>query len=753
MNDKNDTRFYAQILATQGENLLIVVDNLCRDMERQSLQVRDLILEQPPLQLLAYLWTQLYLEFPTHCDTNENGAPINESIQKFQFALEYAHAVWSCHAQLAYENTTLNKAKVNKLLEVLDALKESTMMYCIASAKTRINSDSKHQLADTEFRAKSAWVLIRGHRYQVLEEEFLAFVLEPHTDALRKAYGLEFHVIAAGIQAIAITIRDGMKNAIQKIRRDMERTHDLMEESNIGLRAAIERLKECDDKFITEISDALQDMLFGGICNLSRHTNLPSLLLEDLSYLPGDNNEFFADGDFKGTPMRTLPAKIRPGIKLGNNYYVTDGQFIRDSAYRAIQRGLLYRLPSYRDEWNRRQKVLIEQSFPTIFCSQFAKATTFSEAYFKDPKTGQWVETDLVMMVDDVLLVVEAKAGVMAMHSPATNFDRHERAIRNLIVKAYEQCKRFTEYLSSAPDVPLYNRKDGKYVEIGRLQQCKFRVILPIGLTVEPYTPISAMSKDLAEIQPLLKKHPFISMSVDNLFVLNRFLPTTGELLHYLEVRQQVAGIPNAILIDEFDHLGAYIKFNRFDMKIKNQFAEADLTVWNSLDEVVAKHFERETWKSANTPRQEYPQELKVVFRALDEYRSAGWLEMDSQIRNLNNDSRNNFANCLTKLKAKLRNHPIQRFQVGNENNIIQVCLCRYGSEPKPIEMRFHGEVGCLAVNAIRIMVLQLSYNEKGKIANIRCTSFVNPPVNQANYPALKREAERQCVRHGKYNL
>ena len=101
------------------------------------------------------------------------------------------------------------------------------------------------------------------------------------------------------------------------------------------------------------------------------------------------------------------------------------------------------------------------------------------------------------MTIDDVLLVVEAKAGVMAMHSPATNFDRHERTIRELVIKAYEQCNRFIQYLSSAPEVTLFNRIDNKYVEICRLRQRNFRVILPIGLTVEAFTPFSAMSKEL----------------------------------------------------------------------------------------------------------------------------------------------------------------------------------------------------------------------------------------------------------------
>ena len=30
--------------------------------------------------------------------------------------------------------------------------------------------------------------------------------------------------------------------------------------------------------------------------------------------------------------MRSLPALIKPGIKLGDEYYVTDGQFVRDAA-------------------------------------------------------------------------------------------------------------------------------------------------------------------------------------------------------------------------------------------------------------------------------------------------------------------------------------------------------------------------------------------------------------------------------------
>ena len=268
---------------------------------------------------------------------------------------------------------------------------------------------------------------------------------------------------------------------------------------------------------------------------------------------------------------------------------------MRDSGYRAIQWGLWRRL-HYRDEWLKRQGRAIEQAYPTIFSEQLKRACTLESIWYRDTQTGRWVETDLLIMLTDALFVIEAKAGVMPMQSPATNFASHERVIQKLIVEAHRQCKRFLDYLASAPEVALYKLVNGEYVETARIRQKQFRLIFPIGLTVEAFTPFSAMAKGLPEIKPILGKHPFISMSVDDLFVLRRFLPTTGELLHYLEVRQQVAGLEGALLFDEIDHLGAYITKNRFDMDIREQLREADLVTWDAFSDNVDRHFEAEAW-------------------------------------------------------------------------------------------------------------------------------------------------------------
>jgi hypothetical protein len=76
--------------------------------------------------------------------------------------------------------------------------------------------------ADIEFRAKSTWVMLRGNRYQVLEEEFYRYVLAPHNDVLKEVYGVGAADIAEGFQAMANATRSGHADAIMEMRKQFE---------------------------------------------------------------------------------------------------------------------------------------------------------------------------------------------------------------------------------------------------------------------------------------------------------------------------------------------------------------------------------------------------------------------------------------------------------------------------------------------------------------------------------------------------
>jgi hypothetical protein len=668
--------------------------------------------------------------------------PDKTVLQKFQLALEYVHAVWSCQSPLAEETTRLDESMVSELFDVLGRLMTATMMYCMSSSAANLAPEGSRQSADTEFHAKSAWSLIRGHRYQVLEREFFKYVLEPHADALRQAYDMEYHAIADGIQKIADTFRTGLGNAAVQLFKRMKEANLLAETSGEGIEKIISNMKQSDPSYADEIAGYMQDMFCGGVSNLTRHSTLTEPLLEDLSYRPGENVKFYAEGEFVGTPMRTLPARERPGIKLGDQFFATDGQFIRDSAYRAIQWGLWKRL-DYRDEWLKRQAKVIELAYPKIFVEQLRYGKIYSGVYFRDLTTGNWVETDLLVVLDDVLLVIEAKAGVLPMQSPAVNFASHARIIQELIVKAYNQCRRFIEYLASRSESQIFALINGEYVEIARLRRAAFRRIFPIGLTVEAFTPFSAMAKELAEVRPIVNLHPFISMSVDDLFVLNRFLPTTGSLFHYLEVRQQVAGIPKALLFDEIEHLGAYISKNRFDEIIREQLRKSDFVTLDSFGDVVDQHFEGLDWDTKPIPSQLFPEPLERYLEALDRLRPIGWLEIDSRIRDYDGDSRDKLGQLISDLELTLKQHFQRRFLFGGESS-IQLWLCREDAFPSRQELERQAAVGCLAVGAPKMNVLIVGYKATREISRLACASIPAPSILRIDFGALQAEAQRQ---------
>ncbi len=725
------------------EKLLRAADSARLEMEALAAEIRDLVLAQPPIQLLGFVMGHFHIAMMRPALDEADRRPNKEAVKDFQLALEYLHAVWSCYEPSIAETARLDEAQAGKLFPAFEQLQAATWRYCMASSAG--NPSREPGVADLEFHAKSTWTLIRGNRYQVLEGEFFRYVLAPHDDALRQVYGVGADDVAAGIQAIADALRSGMSNAVEGLQAGMERVQAAIDETGDDMATVLERMGTADSSFRTTMSDLIRDMLFGGICNLSRQSRLPTSLLEDLAWRPGENDEFYAPGAFAGTPLRTLPARVKPGIVLGGDVYATDGQFVRDTAYRAIQRGLWNRIP-YRDEWLKRQAIVVEDAFPSIFARQLAGAEVLRSVHYREIGTGRWVEADRVILIADQLIVVEAKAGNQPMQSPATSYASHERVIGDLLLKAYSQCRRFVEYLASAREVPLFALSDGQYVEVRPLRLADYRVVLPIGLTVEAFTPFSTLAKELPGVEPILGKHPFVSMSVDDLFVLSRFLPTTGELLHYLSVRQQVAEIRGAMLFDEVDHLGAYIHDNRFDLRIRDQLQKAHQVTWSDFSDIVDDHFTGEDWESKPVPAQMYPAKVAEILRILDRGRPNGWLKVDRHLRDYGIPGREDVASYVEQLEPTLRDYPRRRFDLGGDD-LLQLWLCRAGAEPAPDELRLKAQASCLVLQASEALVLMLNYSRPGVIVSARCETVPAPNMLQSDWAEIKAEAERQRKR------
>jgi len=736
---------------------LVAAASLMKEMEATAGRMRELVVAMPPHDLLGYIYAQHLLRSMTDQDVTEGQHQVDgpdDLINENQFLLEFVHAVLASDA--APVDAAFDEARCAELFELGRKLRAQAMLFAMASSADTKDGVFGPDTADIEFHAKSTWVMLRGNRYQLLEGEFYSYVLAPHDDALKEVYGVSAVDIAEGFQALANATRAGHANAVVEMSRQFEVAQAFATAQNKPLEDIMEAWVAANAEQATAAGRAIDDLLRGGIANVSRHTKLPPALLADLAYQRGEETEFFAAGDFAGTPYRTLPARKKPLIQLGSDYYAVDPCFIRDAGYRALLYNLLQRRVDYKKAFEGRQKTMSELAFADVLAAQLSGAIVFQEVYYKDPASKQWFENDSLILVDDVLFLVEAKAGAAAsIASPALDFARHAQSVQDLVLKAYKQCERFFDYLNSADEVPLYHLVDGKHEECGRVRRSDYRVMVPIGLTVESFSPFSTYCKELPQIEPLLGKHAFVSLSIDELLVLKRFLPTPGEFAHYMEVRQAVAGMRRALLFDEFDHLGAYLKKNRFDQDIADQLKDdkVDMLVWDGMCDIIDKSFEGEDWESGPFPTQHFPEEVLKLLRALDATRSKGWLSAESHIRDFGDEGRKNLSEVLSGLRETLNQHPARYFTLSGDGKPLFVWLQQADHQVEWMKVNDKASAAALAVKASNVIGVLAEVGADGTYHRAQSFAVHVPTVRTEENGNIYEEAARMEARTRAVNL
>lgn len=723
----------------------VSTDELLNELKTVCQEIRYLIKAQPPRSLIGYLWAQLMRSLIDRRDPkrDKGGLPsVASNENALVFAMEYIHATIAVDG-ISEEATKLDEAQAKKIIELSDQALSLCFRYGMAASSTE-NAVMSIEDKKIGFDILSNWVLIRGRRFQVLEEEFFSYVLAPHDTAIRDIYGITAVTFAKEIQKIANAARTGVDRAQQRMLKMMQKVATEKVKGRKNWPNLIAATKNKNPQFDKEMIDIFDDMFNGGIFNLTKNSDLPQKLLADLAYTPGRNLEFDDASPIAGTPFKTLPARVRPLVLLGDEYYCTEPNFIRDASYRTLQRALISHNAAYREEWNKRQKGMSENAFPDLMSEHLKGATVLKDVYYPIGK-NRWAETDCVILLDDVLLNIEAKAGSEALSAPAENLKAHIDSIEGLVKSAYRQSKRFIDYIHQRPEAPLYERRaDGKYSEVARVTVAKLRKIFPIGLTVEAFTPFSASVKEDGEVTAMQSRYNFVSLSIDDLMVIRQILGGTGEFLHYLDVRQSLAGLKNAILFDEIDHLGIYISQNRADEKIKRLMEEhqADHVWIDGMDQdIIAPYFADSKWPNSNKPAQKYPAKTRELLETLEQTRAAHWLEADNFIRDLSDDGRAQFADNFESSFSNLNAKPLTYFAVGG--GVIAVFgLMRVNTPNFRAILTARAEAVALAFAEQRVRLFELLVGPSGNIKLARMIWVKAPSMLRKDYGEISYEAQ-----------
>jgi len=491
---------------------------------------------------------------------------------------------------------------------------------CLTADRKTRDGDLDMDAEEFRFRAENFWVNVRGERYQPHEKQALLDILTPHSDVLVRLFGVDAQAIVTELQKILAKLTLGLHDAFQemeKLREDtLARLQELVAESpSARIDELRDRMFEADPDLESRRKRVVGEMFALDLFDVEMVTRLPRALLDELTWSPGDDQEFFAAGDFRGWPLRVWPTMKRPFIRLNGRVLCFDMFSLFDRFYRVLQRVIFRLEPAYTQTWGSRQKTVSEQLPLTYLQRILPGAQTFAPIYYRWKTTSgnmEWCETDGLMIYDDHLFVIEVKAGSFTYTSPATDLSAHIQSLRNLVLSPASQANRFFDYLESAPEVSIY---DSNHIEIGRLRRSDFRHITPCAVTLDPFTELAARSNHLKNVGVDIGARPIWVLSIDDLRVYADLIDNPLVFLHFVEQRMRAASSDLVDLDDEMDHVGLYLAKNNYSLSAaKMTGRKTSRVAFNGYRTPIDKYYAAIVGgESPALPKQEVPHRLAEI--------------------------------------------------------------------------------------------------------------------------------------------
>ena len=524
--------------------------NMKKRINRHIKSLRKKIVTCNPVELLSFA-SDLFLTSNLGISSEFQLSGPAISISRIT---EYIQSVF-VSTPLKYKETKKDPSKkffwIQKNMEKLYSLIHEFYMYWMAYSN-ELYPEYDDETKKIVFEAQTLYT-VRGQRYQVFEKEYFERLLKSHNEIFSKLFGISSDEIVDGIEKLQYALSQGKMEAFNDL-------GTLMNEFFESGETDIEMFKA---KHPNAGQDFVEKFLGTKLRNVIEITGWPEAFVESLSFKPNEYPEFFENGEFAGWPIIDLPIQKRPFINIDNQYYCFDYYSFVDNFYRAIQKAISRKDSDYK--WADTQKEASENMVSDVFSQILPGSIIHRDNYYpKNKSIKNLSENDIIIQYEDVLLIVEVKAGSFVFTPPITDFENHIRSYKSLIEKADHQCKNTYDYLVTNNIAKLYEQ-DG--TEKAEIDMSKINDVYMISVTIDNINDFAARAEKMNFLQ---LKCNAISLSIDDLMVYREYFDSPLVFLHFLKQRRQATQEPKLALNDELDHLGLYIKHNMYNLQLSD---------------------------------------------------------------------------------------------------------------------------------------------------------------------------------------
>ncbi|NSX56332.1 hypothetical protein HRQ87_16195 [Sulfitobacter sp. 1151] len=272
-----------------------------------------------------------------------------------------------------------------------------------------------------------------------------------------------------------------------------------------------------------------------------------SAILGTLSFEPGALEETKPEFLFLDNPVWEKPV-----ISLGDHFLVPLPQAAFSHIHRIMER--LAREAGLAKALEERRSGFLEQKLEDVFRDALPDADIYPS--FKWKKDGQQFENDLVVVIDRVVVIAEAKSHHLTASGLRGAPDRVKRHVRDLVLSPSIQSHRLEELINAArggdEDAASLLSKNG-------IDAQKADRVIRLSVSLYDLSVLSSSEQDFKKIGWVPSDHLVApSILISDLHCVSEILDNPILFLHYLGERAYVQKSFN-LLGDELDFLGLYL--------------------------------------------------------------------------------------------------------------------------------------------------------------------------------------------------
>lgn len=720
-------------------------------------EIASMVSRLPPEKILHRSWWELTMRSGDKTSESELNFDDGIALRMIDYIQSVLVSIPRAEAQTAEvteEDWTSLRDKVAQLFWTL------LFDYQVCASANALAPDSEHDanFEEFKFRAQMHWCAVRGTRYQVHQVSHLYDMFIPFTDILSELFGLTAHEFVGEISKIWRSLSYGLGEAVEAARKIGEEVLDAADEkinsSQVPERDPRDIIAEAvEARGLLEPAQSAFGRVFGfDLFNLQKVANLPVSLLDELSWSPGEEKDFFSPGPFAGWPLRIWPTFKRPFVKLNGTYMCFDLYGLFDNIYRVMQRIVMRKKPDFGVSWNRIQQKLSEELPFKYLRKILIGAREFRSVFYPTKGHGSgldWCEADGLIVYDDHLFIVEVRAGAFTYTPPATDFPAYIASLKNLVLKPATQGKRFLEYLHSAGSVPIF---DSEHKAVASLRRSDFRHTTICAVTVDPFTEIAAQVQHLRKIGVDVGIDPVWAMSIDDLRVYADVFDNPLVFLHYVEQRIQAFRSESVQLDDELDHLGLYLKHNHYTTHAEQLSVDSSTRIsFAGYRDEVDRYFNAKM-REGEQPgplRQKISRRLFEIVERLSLSTVSGRSVVASYILDLNGDARDGIAkeiaNELEQQPATRRAKPLS-----TSGGVVALTIFCWSPfcEVRDVSIAVtHTRKVLLLHDEPSRLLLELKYSAAGELTDVSWNWITPTSIPPDELPSLRADAERLRVK------